>query len=284
MLSMTDTHFLLRWRVFISLVILIFCYPAYAQIQSDQPFVVSNTVESKLATLLMGYQPRSRISTLTSSDAETVKGRSYSNEQHTRFVIQTNGLWASDFRKKEIGATNTDFSLSLSVCGLFSVVTNDKVSNIQEESSPIEGLFLPYGFRDTQQAFLTAIGVPFVSRIKTFTTNSKNICSPIPDSEFSYRLENEVFFRFKDQYRNITSVEEASCKVSAIEKPANQIFAQLRGTYLGVTCNYKPVSGITLHRDLIFLRDSGMYLIVESRDELGKGKITFTDVRYTDEK
>jgi len=257
------------------------CNLANSQDQSDQPFVVSEAVEGKLLTLTREYRPKSVISSVGRSAETTINAspaRSNVAEAFSTQVLQRNGLWATEFESKTSGTNTNGRSFSLSLCGLITVVTTGVASTVQDAVTVLAKgkLFLPFGFR-------TTTGFTRMVRVTSLDTSTPSVCSPLPGTEFSYRLKTEVTTKtsgFAGRTQTSTQDEYVFCKVSADERPANQLVAQLRGTFVDVTCEHKIGANPPVQRDFIYLRDSGMYLMVALKESWGHSKITYKDVQY----
>jgi hypothetical protein len=256
---------------------------ASSQDQSDQPFVVNEAVEGKLLALTHEYRPKSVISTVRRSAETIIKAnpdRASIAEALSTQVLQPNGLWATEFESKTSGTNTAARGFSLSLCGLITVATTAGASTGQDLTTllPIgKGkLFLPFGFRMTT-------GFTRMVRVSSLDTSTSSLCSPLPGTEFSYRLRTEITTKTSGlggRTQTSTQDEDVVCKVSADEKPANQLAAQFRGYFVDVTCEHKIGTNPPVQRDFIYLQDSGMYLMVALRETWGHSKITYKDVQY----
>jgi hypothetical protein len=263
--------------IFIIAGVVFLCNGTGAEDEGSKPFVVSSLVESKVIALTKGYQPTSQLARLVRSSEVSQKvslGKSTLSEAYSTFVLQTNGLWATEF-----GSTSGGRSFSLSLCGLVNVTSTGIVSLPQENTfvAPIGKIFVPFGFR-------TTTGFTRLERLLDLIVSTNDVCSPQPGMEFSYKRETEVITKPSGLFgrtQAITEIEEVVCKVASQEKIASQALPQFRGTYLDVVCDHKQASLPVVQRSLIFLRESGMYLMVGLRESWGQARITYKEAQFS---
>lgn len=210
--------------------------------------------------------------------------RPFTEASRTAFEWQTNGHLFSTTSSSRDGASGADATgvvTSVSLCGLVPLLIESAGQSTSRGTAviPAGGAFVPFGFSSNSKSAMRF-------RISSFSSTVPNVCSPEAGSSFSYEttgerqrmIETSVIFRSNLQRTESDSVQ---CSVSATEKPASEISADLRGGYLEVACLHKEPADSPRRSVYAFLRASGVYVPITVRfNEWQTNVSRYTTLRY----
>lgn len=254
--------------------------PVYGP-EAGQSLVLDAAVQERAKSLLEHYKPRHkalRLSELHEINNVGNFGKLVYFDHQSHYSQLQSGLWAMVGHGAFTSGSAAGTSQSLSLCGIITLLAvSDSLTKLELTAPiPFGRMFLPFGMR-------SSIDIGRRVRVKDLRTEYKELCTPVAGSKFSYQIENEVQIKTSGIFGRtvVTStVIDVSCQVAKVASPANRLSNSFSGESLRVSCESNAKPGQKRMMDYAFLKELGLYLILNDSSSAQKTKVQYKAIDY----
>lgn len=243
----------------------------------NSSLVLDAGVQDQALKLLKDYRPRVRQLKLT--EVHEIKsagnlGKTVQENRQALYAKQDSGLWAITGTGGAADGSGAGVSQTLSLCGLvplLNVVDSSSKVDMQVTAGKLPPFTIPH-----------SLDVLRRNQVKALRTQNADLCSPAPGASFGYQMENEHQIKAGRRTAGSNVSQDVSCHVGASAAPAATLAPGLRGDYLPVSCEGTMPSGAKNSWKYAYLRDAGLYLLLEEGLRFQTTKVQYKAVEYTD--